>query len=227
MRIFDASGQRHVSAVNIFLFSDRVHVATDGAAAKRGKFANCTNKCFPLPHLGLVVAARGGLGSVMRVRQMAERFQTVEAFDAGFAPAMKVAFGITSRIPIPSLQIDAFVAGVKNRKAFAYCISSLAHPGTTPLTPFEISGCFVTPDFDEQKFFDLTDGWDKDRLARTDRLEEVAIRVLEEQRKDPLCVVGAFAQLTTVTQFGIYTRIIKRWPDKIGQSAEILRNALA
>ncbi|MGY2806391.1 hypothetical protein [Bradyrhizobium sp. USDA 4506] len=49
------------------------------------------------------------------------------------------------------------------------------------------------------------------------------LAVLELQRANPhqedgdFCYVGGFAQLTTVTREAVTSRIIHRWPDKVGE----------
>jgi hypothetical protein len=43
------------------------------------------------------------------------------------------------------------------------------------------------------------------------------VQLYGTQREEPLCFVGGFAQLTTLTSDSITSRIIGRWPDKVGE----------
>lgn len=96
----------------------------------------------------------------------------------------------------------------------AFVISNMDHPGVAPFVVYPIEGALVTPTNAEiDAYVQGIDVLDAD-------CDGVAILELQRAYREPAwpwCRVGAFAQLTTVEMDRITTRIIHRWPDRIGE----------
>jgi hypothetical protein len=214
-----------MTATNVIVQRDSVHLVTDGAAIDpTGRLAHLLHKVTPIPHLNAAVAVRG-------TRNMAS--VVVDAISSGASsyddlqkrivdilrgtidpirPIWEAKFGRSV------MQADVIVAGWSGAGPHAYMLATGDHHGAqlAAWTPLEISGTFFTPT-DTQLAADFA------RL-QLEFDDNAAVELVTRQRaiarqvstKKMPCGVGAFVQLCTVHETGIETRILHRWPDRVG-----------
>lgn len=216
-----------MTAINVFFAPDRVHMVTDGAAIEQdGRLARLSNKAVPIPHLNAVIGARGaaGLPGILSelITSTANGYDEVKACIIGkFRSVIEPAAERQRAAGGGEFEVDLVVAGLSESAGpNCYVIASHAnHPGVSAWTLIPIEFALLTPENDALAA-------DIEPLLEGDcDVEAVAVRALEGQRRirvphgtaGEVCIVGGFAQLTTVAPDGITSRILKRWPDKIGQ----------
>lgn len=208
-----------MTAVNVIVRADCVHVITDGAATdSRGRLVHLMQKATPLPHLRSVIAIRGnralsscivdavstGGSSFDDIRR--NLVPIVKAHFMPIAPIWKEQFGPDV------LDSEVIVAGWSESRgpsAFALATSERnSLSGLPPWHPVDIGGAFLSP----------SDAKIAERFARLqlDFDDKLAVELIESQRAHR--GVGGFVQLTTVNEHSIETRILRRWADEIGKS---------
>lgn len=209
-----------MTGVSVLLGAGEAHIITDGAGtafmnvagtAKR-VLAMTFPKVLPVPHLGLALVFRGRVGLQSSVLFRAARARTVEDLREKLPQDLRRAYRLRSRLFPQLYGFDLIAAGVREGKEFAFIVSSVQTYGLEPFAALEISNGLCSPKLSDDA---LVDGWQTSGRDRSRALDAAACRILEDQRSSG--IVGAFGQITSVTQFGIYTRIIKRWPDAFGE----------
>lgn len=209
-----------MTAVNVLLGKGEAHVVTDGAGVAMVNVAGTAKqvlgmtspKILPVPHLGLALVFRGRGGLQSSVLFRAARSRTVEDLREKFPQDLRRAYRLRARLFPQFYGFDLIAAGVREGKEFAFIVSSVPTYGLEPFTARDVPHGLCSPKLSDDA---LADGWQTSERDRTRALDAVACRILEDQRSSG--IVGAFGQITSVTQFGIYTRIIKRWPDEFGK----------
>ncbi len=91
-----------------------------------------------------------------------------------------------------------------------YCLQTVAGIG---IKPFEITPC---PAFINPYAADENDRQIADMDFDSERPSESGLAIMRAQRVK-FGVIGGWCQMTTVTRDGIETRVLERWPDKIGE----------
>lgn len=216
---------RPMSATNVLIQSDRVHLMTDGAIYQPdGTLTAIGPKVRVMPHLNCAVAMRGaylGLAPIMEeISNAASSFdllkenmpELLRACAAGYAHLL------TQCAAGPEFEI--VVVGISESVGpAAYLIPSHDRYGE-PWRAMDLAGFVVLPC--DKAILASVQAIVAGRIA--DRLDTAVdgLAIMEAQRAKPAldsgdtCWVGGFAQLTTVTADSVTSRIIHRWPDEIG-----------
>jgi hypothetical protein len=220
-RRVDPEKEAPVSLVAIIVQAAAVHVLTDGAGLMPdGKHGGTVVKAMPLPHLNMVVSARGpvmtGLFAGLSLCGAGQSFDQVKERAPDVARKINATPGF-------SAPFEIFAAGFSEADGpTAWMIGS--HSEIADVWPFELvelGNLTVFPLFGPSRIGLLDDLEGPQALDFVDEL-------LEDVRHTPVpltskfggplgCSIGHFAQLTTVTRDEISTRIVKRWPDQVGE----------
>lgn len=210
-----------MTATNVILGLDAAHLVTDGAAIdSAGRLVHTVHKVTPLPHLNAAVAFRGAravnsmaldaiAAGANSYDQLAATIDMLlrEQFDQ-IAPVWKKQFGLHI------LDAEIVVAGwSESRGPHAYVMATTDKNKTFGLRawrPIEIQGAFLAPS-------DNTLAADFAKLQIEFNDERVVELVHRQRTIGPMPGVGSFVQLTTVRKHGIESRILKRWPDAVGE----------
>lgn len=203
-----------MTVANVFVHKEKSHIVTDGALSMPGskRIFGLTSKTVALPHLGLALLVRGPVGICQSIQIIAAGYRTEQELRAKLPARLKSAYGWRPKwLP----RVDLFIAGVQDGKGFGWVLF-FQHSaiGGDPASPFEIQFIdewYFSPSF-EGDAETMIDGHDRDVGAPT-KLDAVACRVVDAQKAAGIAVIGGFVQITTVSQFGIYSRILKRWPE--------------
>lgn len=215
-----------MSAVNIFLFADRIDVWTDGACYDAGGLlVERASKVGFLPHLSGIVATRGpAIATPLLAHYLGAKFETFDDLADQFGEALASivdqsapAFEDCDHGPA----FEAYLAGWRQEGPPEAYRSTSLQPGRVERLP----GITVAPGdqaiFErmKQEYPGIDDNW----LARP----PIGIRMMELQRemirkeqvpgRGIICGIGGFVQLTMISRQGTMTQILRRWPDEIGE----------
>jgi hypothetical protein len=218
-----------MSALNVLLQRDSVHVISDGASYDPdGRLAFPTTKVMILPHLNAIVSGRGpALGPAVMSQMLGVVGDSYDSMKAGavecfreslplFRPILQQA-GISSKIEVLVAGIsesngpDAFL--ICNHDDYGFPALSIIDLGNLSILPSEGAPEFLAslPNGTE------TDPEDIDPAVDGLRLLECQRRIVTSNETGDFVITGSFAQLTTVRADGISTRILKRWNDVRGE----------
>jgi len=203
-----------VTALCVVCKQDHVTLITDGACVEAGgRLAMVAPKVFLLPHLSAALAIVGPTALIPKLGAM---FSIPETFDdlLAEAPAMaRVAYdalGDMKDFGDEARDFELSLVGFSETRNRAESYLIRGHERDR-LPSWELSvadNIIVTPlplHYEWPEAFDpLTDG----------------LVLIEAQRRviGPLGhVIGGFAQVTTITRASIETKIIRRWPDVVGE----------
>jgi len=218
-----------MTAINIIRQKAAVHVLTDGAGySPDGTFTFRMQKVFPLAHLKAVIAVRGSpLFGPMFAHHASVRASGFEHL-VSLTPA--IAREEVDKVPGRfEREFDLIIAGWSQACGPAsVALCSHSRHGFEPWQVIDLDVISLSPS-SERITAELAVAYPKG--VEPDDFDPIVdgLRVLEIQRQNPVehawesagpvtqPAVGAFAQLTTVTADAITTRIIRRWPDEIGQ----------
>lgn len=209
-----------MSAINVLLQSNAVHVFTDAAIYQPdGALVGIGPKQRLLPHLNAAMAMRG---AYLGLAPIAEELSAAPSFDAlreGVVPTLQAcaeyyAHLLNQCAAGPDFEI--VVGGVSETTGpSAYIIASHNRYGE-PWTILDLEGLSVTPANEavQRRISEIANGRAADDLDPA----VDGLAVLEAQRAgDAGAFVGGFAQLTTIDPAGLHSRILRRWPDEIGK----------
>lgn len=224
-----------MTAINVIKQKGAIHLLSDGAGLQReGNLVARVNKVWPIPHLKAVFAGRGSpyfsIFIANYVSIAASCFDDINNILPEMAQTAAAEFKSMLERSAFGAVLDLFVVGwsEKNGPTGYFLCNHRGHGDVAmPWEVTELGGINLAP-VSEPISADLKQGWPNGALP--DDLDPVkdGLRMLEIQRTHPfdqngdtdnpvmMRAVGAFAQLTTVTASAITTRIIHRWPDKIG-----------
>jgi len=221
-----------MTAINVIKQYTSVSVITDGAGYRAdGVLAFRVQKVFPLAHLNAVIATRGSpLFAPMFAYHASIR---ATEFDDLKRLAPEIAKEESSKAsaaqPDTDSEFDLFIAGWSETSGpSGYVLCNHARHGIQPWQAIDLGPINLSPHSEAIKA-ELDLAYPKGVAA--DDFDPVfdGLRGLEIQRKHPVehhwekhglrahAAVGAFAQLTTVTAEAITTKILRRWPDEIGE----------
>lgn len=203
-----------MSAISVMLEKHRAHLISDTAATRNGRLLGHCVKTCPVPHLDAAIAIRGNTKSVRTIAHLCAEYDDVDQMRAQIPIRLRAYGGLLAKWWPLRYGFDLFVAGVRDGKAFAWNLSS-----RTGYQFVDVEGFGAAPgEADMASDFEAAiDGFDTDkRDGFTSKLDAAACRVLDLQRKRWPGTIGGFGQITTVSRAGIVTRVIKRWPDKLG-----------
>ncbi len=207
-----------MTAVNVIVQTDRVHLVTDGAAIDAtGKICTLRNKVAVHPHLSAAVAVNGT--NVLH--------NIVAAVTAEGSTYAEMRSTIVHRLREAMLPIrDAFVrtfgphvltgtvavAGWGERGPEAYLIATGEFtPLLPPWTVVDVPGMYYTPSDStiESDFADLNVRFDD--AAAIDLVSRQRTIIAPSLGNWSAPIVGGFCQLSTVRRHAIETRILKNW----------------
>ena len=213
-----------MSVINLFRTDDAIHIVTDGAGFDGDVVRQYAVKTFPVPHLSCAMAFRGtAVASRFVWMELAERFGTFDDLRAGAGDVLKSRFLWPYRLFRRQYTFELVVGGISERNMApdAFVIASYEiKPGFAPWTVHRIPRVYMSPEFA---------GSDRVAMRASNpetNIEALATSAIDRQRKSKAWapslgqfthVVGLFAQMTTVTAEGITTRVLKRYPDRVGQ----------
>jgi hypothetical protein len=173
---------------------------TDGAVVDAGgRVVAILSKTIALPHLGVAIALRGSLQMLTHLPLF------------GLAPDLA---GLQERALSTVRAVDGdaevYVAGIDVCFAVtALGVVEVIETGSFALTPTN-DAIYRELDFLDERAADKVDP------------EVDGLRVMDVLRRNPVqyqkggAGIGGFVQLTSVTNAGLTTRILRRWPDHIG-----------
>jgi hypothetical protein len=223
-----------VTAINVIQRPHAVHMLTDGAAyLPDGTLGLATQKVVAVAHLSAAFSARGPrLFMPLVGEHIAGAFKSFDEMVEGIIEVVRAA----SRDYLPLFDLCAH--GPTFQMVIAGWSTARRKPETYVLT--DNGEKLGIPSWKLQPFGALlVMPWDEDTAARirltkeemAGRLDPVrdGLRILEAQRfakaiqgreTEAAHGVGGFAQLTTITAENITTRILKRWPDLVGEKLD-------
>lgn len=210
-----------MTAVNILLGKTECFIITDGAGTipktvdgRRQKTLWIKlPKVFPVPHLGLAMVFRGRGAMMQSFFSKASRARTVEDLRERLPIELRRRFGLLVKLFPWAFDFELTIAGVSDGKPYAFTIAATSRCGWKPFTVNEIDGAVFSPALRDES---VANGWWLATQARSQSsLIDIASSILEHQRYSG--IVGGFGQLTIVSQYGISSKIIKRWPDEYGK----------
>lgn len=212
-----------MTALNIFVSSDHVDLFTDSAIfdlAKGGVVEGFGSKVIPLPHQGAVMAATGyswvsivmagviATTGIETFDQLSERLPTLISDAVKNDPGGSPAYG----------KFELAIAGFSERRDApeAYVLYSYADQGW-PAWNLRKVGNYTSPKVARR--FDPSDTVGS------------GLQIIEDQRNE-LCgargfegischAVGGVAQHARLDREGITIKVIKRWPDVVGQRVTV------
>lgn len=211
-----------MSAINVLIQTNRVHLFTDAAIYQlNGELAGIGPKVRMMPHINAAMAMRG---SFLGLAPIAEELSVAPSFDKlreGIVPCLQACaetYGHLLNQCSAGPDFEVVIAGMSETGGpSAYLVASHNRYGE-PWSIVELAGLSATPASDavHQRVFATADGRDADQL---DPVVD-GLAILEAQRAhrfDDVVCIGGFAQLTTIDADGVHSRIIHRWPDKLGE----------
>ncbi len=213
-----------MTALNIYVSSDSVDFFTDSAIFDMkagGSVEGFGSKVIPLPHQGAVMSATGfSWVSIMMAGVIAT--SGIETFDQLHERLPALISNAVKNDPGGSVAYGKFelaIAGFSETRNApeAYVIYSYADQGW-PAWRMRTTGNYTSPKVDKR--FDPAD------------IGGSGLQILEDQRR-ALCAgrgfenfalhaVGGVAQHTRIDRDGISIKVVKRWPDVIGQKIQPL-----
>lgn len=219
-----------MSAINVLQYLDGAAVWTDGAHyLADGTLMASAPKVEALPHLNAVVAARApSLFLPLIASQLGREFDSFDGLVEGLAQAVRVGCtlhrAILERCDLGA-DFDLVVVGWSESRdrCETWVMFSAARGEQAAWTAHEMGPVVLMP-YDEAlgDVLGLTDA----QLAGGLHPVEDGLRIIEAQRGVAACQgdrdqpshgVGGFAQLTLVARDRIETRVMRRWPDAIGE----------
>lgn len=208
-----------MTAINILRQSKAVHLISDGASYdEHQRPTSFGPKVFPLPHINAAIGIRGPTIALPLIAHLVGHAATsYNELKANIVAVLKRSASLCDTIlGRCSAPFEVAIAGMSEGKgpdAYVVCsrdwsVTDVPEIGFMPELPETVA------------YFARLLG----KVTSTDDLVAAAfgIEVLEIQRKARMgphltCHVGGFAQLTSVDATGIQTRILRRWPDEVGQ----------
>lgn len=220
-----------MTAINMIVHPKAVYILTDGAGYKPdGEILTIQQKVIALSPLNTVLAARGVVALLHAYAEhISSSFSSFDDLLAGVISNVR-AMGEHLRTGLSAEVIDApfdlMIAGWSESRDRGEVYGLFNHETyglpAWSLVPIE-EGCLTPGD---QGFTDrLREAGIDPRSEAFDPAAD-GLRILEEQRAmpwpalgggEPIYGVGGFGQLTTLERDRITTRILKRWPDAIGE----------
>jgi hypothetical protein len=233
-----------MTAINVITQRDRMIIMTDGAwYDASGVVTSISPKVHLLAHIGAVVAVRGGgsqlasnvIEFVTKGRAAASNFDELVVLGTVSIKHIHEMMMAQGLFFDDSPDMDFVLCGWSpSKSAFEAYVIPTAHraefdaAGVKSFTPNRVPDIGFVPVPSPAEFAAV--GWtDPESVNAFDPFTH-GVRLMEAQRlvvgamdngagKNGVTGhgVGGFVQLTTITREAIETRIIHRWPDKIGE----------
>lgn len=233
-----------MTAINIIHQTDRIHIMSDAVwYAPDGVVKRLAPKVHLLPHVVSVIASRGGGSQLanMFVEFICKGETPVSDFDELVVVGGMAVEKIHSMMASNGLFFDdspdmdlIFCGWSPQKRAFESYVIPTAHrdgfdeAGVKPFVPNRLPEIAIVPVPGAAEF--TAAGWTEPESADSFDPMTHGVRLMEAQRlvvgpmdngagKNGVMGhgVGGFLQLTTITRDEIASRVIHRWPDKIGE----------
>lgn len=222
-----------MTAVITVVGDEAAHLVTDGAGVDAaGLVQLIAPKAHIFPHIKAAIALRG-MHVAFPVFQthlagIADSYDGLKAhFAEGFQQDWELHKEELAKAFGPSVLVfDLFVVGWSEAKngpdAYAF-FSHARHAGEAAYRVTDLDYVCATPELPAHFLERLAP-----KLSGVG-FDRAAIKIMEEQRRliataadsptlaEPNSIVGGFVQVTTVTVDAITTRVVHRWPDKLGE----------
>ena len=213
-----------MSACNGFVTPTASYLFTDAAVCDPNTFKVLAflSKVAHIPHCGAAISATGNamvtslFGSTLAQRDLRDFDDLVsQSLDA-----LQKCIRDVEALPGATKHVfENFRIGIAgwSPKANAPAFYSIQSNDGIGIKPFELLSCdkFINPAASHENDRSIIDlNFEPKRPA------ESGLAIVRAQRKmkcGQYYAVGGWAQMTTVTRDGISTRILEKWPDKIGQ----------
>jgi hypothetical protein len=225
-----------MTAINVIQRPHAIHMLTDAASyMPDGTLGMVGQKAHPVAHLSAVFSSRGPqLFMPLMSEAVFSAFSSFDEMIDGLVERVRTA--VSAIAPTLALcahgpNFDLVIAGwsTARRRPETYVLTDHANYGFPAWTLKPFGALLITP-----WTADLDGRLKLTRAELAGKLDPVkdGLRILEAQRfvkeiqrneTEPAYGVGGFAQLTTVTAENITTRILKRWPDPIGEKLDPTR----
>jgi len=223
-----------MSAICAVRDGKHAHLLADGGAFDadgRLQFRAC--KVSQLPHLNAAIAARGmkihlALAE-FALAPIATTFDELKAKAAGALKRMAIENAVTiAQVTPPGISSDfeIAVAGISDAgQPDSFLLCSHGRYGIEPWTLIDLGEFAMLPGTQANVAEIHSQSIERKSGGAID-IEALGRRVMELQRRDHpqlrpdgrmIRDIGGFVQLTTVQLDSITTKIIHRWPDKIGE----------
>jgi hypothetical protein len=233
-----------MTALNIVVESDAVHLFSDGASYDaEGLLVSAGPKVFALPHINAAIGTRGPAIALPLLAHFVGQVATsYDGLKANIAPALQLAYAMANEVLVKCPRrgyFEVVIGGVSETTGpDAYSISCDADGVVSPITEISELGFMpgTIPALDDLVIFAEMKRHLKslhpDLPTAEIATEDFGLQALEIQRAarfSDLCGVGSFAQVTSVRASGISTKILRRWDDKVGvplgQDAALIASA--
>jgi hypothetical protein len=238
------SGALKMTAINIVVQQDRLHIASDGAVyTPDGTITDLQSKVIIAPAWPGAIASRGiAVGLPLVGNTLIDMFSTFDELIDGVESEIE---GIVDDVGIAGHQMELFLAGWSSTRdrpeAYQMLMTddlprncteaeaALARAnGYMPDGPFRllrlpnlVMGPPPTPEISVEAFYEGIDC----NACPADVVKSLR-KVLEMQRHDKrddgIHWCGGFGELTTVTANGVHQEILQRWPDVTGRKLRTL-----
>ncbi|MDI7865045.1 hypothetical protein MRS76_24315 [Rhizobiaceae bacterium n13] len=203
-----------MSALNALIANGGAHIIVDGAGTMFDKFRAHIHKVYALPNLNAAIGVRGNYNLLQSVFMIAQDFPSQKEMLANLPDRLRYKFKWSSRISQVAYGFDLVIAGVDNDgEPFAKLLASIDRPDQPRFTFVDIPYMWSSPDIEESKLRAMGTSF----AANPD---VGAIQLVDNQRKHGDVHVGGFVQIMSVTERGITTRVVKRYPDTIGTAID-------
>ena len=209
-----------MSAINVLVRSDAVHLLTDAAIyQKDGNITAIGPKCRPMPHLNCAVAMRGaylGMAPIMEEIQAANvPFDELKSKIVDLLKACSETYASLLDQCADGPDFEIVLAGISESEGPQACLIASHNRYGEPWRVLGIEGLTALP-CDETILKAVQTRISGRKAEDVDPISD-GLAIMEIQRASSrlsngeLCIVGGFAQLTTVTVASITTGIIRRW----------------
>lgn len=212
-----------MSVVNIIHDDSAIHMFTDaGVWGNDCKIREFRHKGYILPHLHSVISSRGD-GRLFEY--ISQRISTTcGSFDEFILLLSAICRDEYFRYCEYGIDLELWVCGYSSRmrevQAYGLCNEGLTIDDHGFVAkPWELARV------KDNLYLPYYGSAENRPSFKTGPIVENAIALAERQRRIPVkgpggrdvYSVGGFIQQTTVTDLGVFSRVIHRWPDKVGQ----------
>jgi hypothetical protein len=219
-----------MSAINVIQQTRQVHVLTDGAAYHPdGRLIMVGPKISIVPHLACAISFRGPKSArPVLTEVMANAASTYDGLKMCIGELLRDCAQIYGPLFDECRlgpDFEVIVSGwseARGPEAYLLPTHNRYGGGSFEAMPLEGVTCLPNDETTHPEIVKVLAGLEADDVDP----ERHGLAVMEIQRAHPFahegfsegfCGVGGFAQLTTVTADGISTRIVRRWPDVVGE----------
>ena len=217
-----------MTAINILVQRDAVHFVSDGASYDaEQRLVSVGPKVWPLPHISAAIGVRGpAIALPLLAYFVGHAANSYDALKINIVEVLENAFAnihIVLGQCATGAAFEVAIGGISETiGADAYVVSCSKDGMVSPLT--QITELGFMPSCEEIDSFVMMQT--AKHLQSKSPIDEIdpsdfGLQTIEMQRSAKFgdhntCHVGGFVQLTTVRASGVETKVLRRWPDGIG-----------